>query len=51
MKKYEKNIKTKNIFLGFFSLLIIFTVSVSEVYAKKKNWGLLNKSGVMYFSR
>jgi len=43
MKRYVKNIKTKNIFLGLFSFLFLFSIGISEVYAKKKKLGIVEE--------
>lgn len=43
MKRYEKNIKIKNIFLGFFSFLVLFSLGTSDGYAKKKKLGVVEE--------
>mgnify|MGYP001200208394 CR=1 FL=1 len=43
MKRYEKNIKIKNFFLGLFSFLVLFSLGTGEVYSKKKKLGVVEE--------
>ena len=43
MKGYEKSLKIKNIFLGFLSFLVLSSLGISGVYAKKKKLGVVEE--------
>ena len=43
MKRYEKSLKIKNIFLGFLSFLVLSSLGISGVYAKKKKLGVVEE--------
>ena len=43
MKRYEESTKIKNIFLGIFSFIVLFSLGTGDVYSKKKKLGVVEE--------